>query len=97
MRPRRKRARSSLAIASADTCILKLYLFSKPARSIGPPVKRAGHFGLPTFEKGNSMLDLIYMILVCRALGYGHPRELMRLAGFPTGSGSNRGEPARRV
>jgi hypothetical protein len=41
------------------------------------------------------MLNLIYMILVCRALGYGHPRELMRLAG--TGSGSNRGEPARRV
>ena len=43
------------------------------------------------FEKGNSMLNLIYMILVCHALGYGHPRELMRLVGFPTGKGSNRG------
>ena len=52
---------------------------------------------MPTFEKGNPMLNLIYMILVCHALGYGHPRELMRLAGFPTGNGSNRGEPARRV
>jgi hypothetical protein len=61
------------------------------------PVKRAGHFGLPTFEKGNSMLNLIYMILVCHALGYGHPRELMRLVGFPTGNGSNKGEPARRA
>ena len=37
------------------------------------------------------MLNLIYMILVCHAVGYGHPRELMRLVGFPTGKGSNRG------
>ena len=95
VRPRRKRARSSLAIASADTCILKLYLFSKPARSIGPPRQAGWPFRMPTFGKGNPMLNLIYMILVCHALGYGHPRELMRLAGFPTGKGSNRGEPAR--
>ena len=52
---------------------------------------------MPTFEKGNPMLNLIYMILVCHALGYGHPRELMRLVGFPTGNGSNKGEPARRA
>jgi hypothetical protein len=45
------------------------------------PVKRAGHFGLPTFEKGNSMLNLIYyLVLAYHALGYGHPRELLRLA-----------------
>jgi hypothetical protein len=49
---------------------------------------------MPAFEKGDSMLNLIYMILACYALGYGHPRELLRLAGFPTGNGSNRGEPA---
>src|ERR1700742_4618293 len=42
-------------------------------------------------RKGNPMLNLIYMILVCHAVGYGHPRELMRLVGFPTGKGSNRG------
>ena len=52
----------AIAIAFADTRILKLYLFSTTARSIGPPVKRAGHFGLPTFEKGNSMLNLIYRL-----------------------------------
>jgi hypothetical protein len=52
---------------------------------------------MPTFEKGNSMLNLIYMILVCHALGYDHPGKLLRLAGFATGNGSSRGEPARRV
>jgi hypothetical protein len=52
---------------------------------------------MPAFEKGVSMLNLIYMILVCYALGYGHPRGLMRLAGFPTGNGSNRSKPARGV
>lgn len=52
---------------------------------------------MPRFEKGNSMLNLIYMILACHALGYRHPRELLRLAGLPTGNGSNRGEPARGV
>jgi hypothetical protein len=44
-------------------------------------VKRAGHFGLPTFEKGNSMLNLIYHVVSASgALGYGNPRELLRLA-----------------
>jgi hypothetical protein len=43
------------------------------------PVKRACHFGLPTFEKGNSMLNLIYhLILACHVLGYGHPSKLLR-------------------
>jgi hypothetical protein len=68
----------AIAIAFADTRILKLYLFSMTAWIIDPPVKRAGHFGLPTFEKGNSMLNLIYhLVLAYHSLGYGYPRELI--------------------
>jgi hypothetical protein len=36
------------------------------------------------------MLNLIYMILVCHTLGYGHPRELMRLAGAPSVTNTGR-------
>jgi hypothetical protein len=70
----------AIAIAFADTRILKLYLFSTTAWIIDPPVKRAGHCGLPTFEKGSSMLNLIYhLVLACHALGHGRPSKLLRL------------------
>jgi hypothetical protein len=60
---------------------LKLYLSSTTVWIIGPPVKRAGHFGLPTFNKGNSMPNLIYRVVsACGALGYGYPSESLRHA-----------------
>jgi Domain of unknown function (DUF4387)/Acyclic terpene utilisation family protein AtuA len=37
--------------------------------------------GLPAFNKGNSMPNLIYRVVsACGALGYGYPRESLRLA-----------------
>jgi hypothetical protein len=60
---------------------LKLYLSSSTVWIIGPPLKRAGHFGLPTFNKGNSMPNLIYRVVsACGALGYGYPIESLRHA-----------------
>jgi hypothetical protein len=60
---------------------LKRYLFSEAVWIICPPVERAGHFGLPTFHKGNSMPNLIYRVVsACCALGYGYPRESLRHA-----------------
>jgi len=70
-----------IAIAFADTRILKLYLFSMTAWIIDPPVKRAGHFGLPTFNESNSMPNLIYRVIsACGALGYGYPAESLQAA-----------------
>src|SRR5271154_5696962 len=71
----------TIAIAFADTRILKLYLFSMTAWIIDPAVKRAGHFGLPTFNESNSMPNLIYRVIsACGALGYGYPAESLQAA-----------------
>src|SRR4051794_34981125 len=48
------------AIAGADTCISKPYLFSTAAWLIGPPRSRADRIGLPLSRKGVSMANLIY-------------------------------------
>jgi hypothetical protein len=48
---------------------------------IGSPCQAGMPFRIATFNKGNSMPNLIYRVVsACGALGYGYPRGSLRLA-----------------